>query len=102
MNRLTSWDDFWPWYLEEHSDPRNQWLHVLAVITNVVITATALISGRWALLLVGPLCAYSMAWTGHLVFQRNVPASIRYPYWSLKAELRMVWLKLRGVPLDAQ
>lgn len=37
----------------------------------------------------GVVWAYGCAWTGHFGFEKNRPASFKYPLWSFAADLRL-------------
>jgi len=50
---------------------------VLAVLAIAVLSANP-----WWLLGM-PLVGYGFAWVGHFFFERNKPATFRYPLWSL-------------------
>lgn len=55
----------------------------------VLILAVAAWFSPW-FVLPATLWGYAWAWTGHFVFEKNRPATFRYPFWSLVADLRMV------------
>jgi hypothetical protein len=40
--------------------------------------------------------AYAVAWVGHFGFERNVPATLRYPLLAALCDLRMYGLMWRG------
>jgi hypothetical protein len=80
--RLASFRDFYPFYLNEHRDRTCRRLHFvgssLAVACLVLLLATG--SAWW--LLAGVLCGYGCAWIGHFFFEKNRPATFRYPLYS--------------------
>jgi hypothetical protein len=43
-----------------------------------------------------PVLVYPFAWTGHLVFEKNTPATWSNPWYSVLADLRMTWDIVRG------
>ena len=93
---LGSFAEFWPHYLAEHTCPRCRFVHYLAAASVVTLLVTAVVTGNgWWLLLV-PVAAYGLAWLGHFVFERNRPATWMHPWWSLRAEWRMVFLACTG------
>jgi hypothetical protein len=99
MARLKSFEEFWPFYVEQHSAPTNQRLHVAGVLAAVTVLAVAVALGRWALVPLAIAVGYAFSWVGHFVFERNKPATFQYPLWSFMGDLRMVSRKLRGKPL---
>ena len=93
---LHSFDDFWPYYLREHSRPRTRALHYVGTSLVIGIALYAVLSGNWALLLVLPVAGYGFAWFAHFAVEKNRPATITYPHCSLGADFSMWWLWLRG------
>ncbi|MCL6698875.1 DUF962 domain-containing protein [Sphingomonas sp. NSE70-1] len=91
-----SFQEFWPFYLREHSKPKTRLLHYIGTSIVVALAVLALLSGRLLLLLAIPLAGYGFAWFAHFRVERNRPATFTYPLWSLAADFRMWWLWLTG------
>lgn len=99
--RIAFYRDFWPFYLSEHRHPTSRRLHFVGTALTFVFFAAALFS-REALWIVGaPVFGYFFAWTGHFFFEKNRPATFRYPVWSLISDYRMFFLWLGG-KLDSE
>ncbi|MDF3981834.1 DUF962 domain-containing protein [Luteibacter sp. PPL201] len=96
MARFASFGEFYPYYLGEHADVRCRRLHVAGSSLVLVVVASALLTGRWSLLWLAPLAGYGFAWIGHLVFEKNRPATFRHPWYSLLGDWRMFVDVLRG------
>jgi hypothetical protein len=94
--KFRSFEEFWPYYLREHSKPRTRLLHYIGTSIVVGIAAVALLSGNLLLLLAIPLAGYGFAWIAHFIVERNRPATFTYPLWSLAADFKMWWLWLTG------
>ncbi|HET9315448.1 MAG TPA: DUF962 domain-containing protein [Vicinamibacteria bacterium] len=93
--KLTSYEEFWPYYVSEHSLPSTRVLHFVG--TSLVLACVVLgvlISPWW--LLAAPLAGYGFAWVGHFFFEHNRPATFTYPLWSLRGDFRMFRLILLG------
>ena len=84
-----SFAEFYPFYLQEHGHPTCRRLHfigttlVLATVTWVLMTAN-----WWGLLLL-PVIGYGFAWVGHFVYEKNRPATFKYPGYSLAGDFVM-------------
>lgn len=91
-----SFEDFWPYYLREHADPRNRMLHLMG--TGAALSAIAVGAATLNPVLIGvaPVFGYGAAWVGHFVIEKNRPATFKYPLWSLRGDLRMFRLAVTG------
>ena len=65
----TTFSDFYPFYIAEHTNRINRTLHFVGTNIVVMIFIAALLTGRVKLLLLAPLCGYGFAWVGHFFFQ---------------------------------
>jgi hypothetical protein len=95
MDRLTTFAEFWPFYLEQHRDPTNRRLHFVGstLALGCVVAALLVTPIAWAF---APLCGYGFAWVGHFFFEKNRPATFTYPLWSLMGDAKMYALTWRG------
>ncbi|MEM9045424.1 MAG: DUF962 domain-containing protein [Pseudomonadota bacterium] len=84
-----SFAEFYPYYLAEHSDATSRKLHYIGTSLAMGLLIYALVTGSWALLIAVPVAGYLFAWIGHMVFEKNKPATFRYPFWSLLGDFRM-------------
>ena len=104
MARLHStFAEFWPFYLREHSKASTRALHYVGTSLVVLIAIAAVVTGRWMGLIALPLAGYAFAWVAHFGVEKNRPATFTYPLWSLAADFRMwaLWLTGRlGAELD--
>lgn len=94
--RFASFAEFYPYYLDEHSHPVCRALHYAGSLLVLVLLAYTLYSGSWRLLLLLPLVGYGFAWLGHFGFERNRPATFRYPLYSFIGDWVMLWQFLTG------
>jgi hypothetical protein len=88
--------EFWPIYLAAHADRRNRALHYAATLGALGAAALGLLTWDWRWLIAAPVIGYAPAWLGHLVFERNRPATFAHPVWSLAGDFRMLALFLAG------
>lgn len=82
-------EEFWPFYLEEHSDPVNRRLHIIGTTLGVVWAVGCLLTGRWRWIPLAFVPGYAFAWVGHFRFQKNRPATFKYPGKSLAGDFVM-------------
>ena len=94
--RFATFDDFFLYYLRQHREPQNRVLHACGTALGVLIVIFSFaLHHPWFALLFLPV-AYSFAWFGHLVVERNHPATWEYPWWSFIADFRMLRLMVTG------
>src|SRR5262252_881194 len=89
--RFESFEEFWPFYVSEHSHPLNRRLHFIGTSCVISIAASALTTGQWWMLPAAPVAGYGFAWIGHFLVEKNRPATFKYPLWSLRADYVMWW-----------
>ena len=90
--RYRSFAAFYPFYLTEHVNPVSRRLHVVG--TSLVIACLALGFLRdWRFFLAAPLVGYGFAWVGHFAFEKNRPATFKYPLYSLAGDFRL-WFEV--------
>jgi hypothetical protein len=99
--RITTYEAFWPYYLNEHSRPLSRALHYIGSTLAVLCLLAFLGSGDWRFLLLGLVCGYGPAWIGHFFVEKNRPATFKYPFWSLFSDFRMYFCFLSG-SIDAE
>lgn len=87
--RFASFREFYPYYLSEHSDRTCRRLHFVGTSLVIGVLAWVLASGTWAGLVLLPLVGYGFAWVGHFAFEKNRPATFRYPLYSLAGDFVM-------------
>jgi len=95
--KFSSFAEFYPFYLGEHSNRICRRLHFTgsALVLGVI---AAVIMGRlgplWLFAI--PVIGYGFAWVGHFVFEKNRPATFTYPLWSLIGDWVMFGEMLTG------
>jgi hypothetical protein len=73
--KFTSFSEFYPFYLSEHSHQTSRRLHFVG--TSIALVLAAFVQG------------YAFAWIGHFFFEHNRPATFKYPFYSFAGDLRM-------------
>lgn len=90
-HRFQSFAEFYPYYLQEHSNDTCRRLHYVGSLLVLYILGYALLTQQWLWLLALPLAGYGFAWVGHFVFEKNKPATFKYPLYSFMGD----WVMLR-------
>lgn len=96
MEKMTTYEEFWPYYLREHSKPATRGWHYFGTAVALLILTYAIITGTWWLLLVAIVSGYFFAWVSHGAIERNKPATFTYPFWSLISDFRMLYCFVTG------
>ena len=92
MNRTAqyrSFAEFYPYYLDEHSNPTCRRLHFVGTSLVIALLAYSIASASWLLLLALPVVGYGFAWIGHFFFEKNRPATFSHPLYSLIGDFAM-------------
>lgn len=80
---FTSFKEFYPFYLNEHSDATCRTLHFVGSWLVLAVIAVSIYLGNYALLWLIPVVGYGFAWVGHFFFEKNKPATFKHPLYSL-------------------
>jgi len=94
--RYTRFDDFYPYYLQEHSNRTCRRLHFVGSSLALLLLAAGLVTQQWWLLGVAVVEGYGFAWVGHFFFEHNKPATFKYPWFSYRGDWKMWWQTLTG------
>jgi len=95
MEKLQTFEQFWPFYLSQHQSAINRYLHVFGLLMAIPVIYSAMVFDMlWLLFL--PICGYGFAWVGHFIVEKNRPATFTYPLWSFMADFKMCYLILTG------
>jgi hypothetical protein len=89
MERLKTFEEFWPFYVSQHRLPTTRALHFAG--TTMVLAALAIavvrLSPLWVLAAL--VLGYGPAWIGHFFFEKNRPATFTYPLYSFMGDWAM-------------
>lgn len=96
-----SMEEFWGFYLSQHSKPGTRRWHFLGTLASLACAVLAAATGRAAILLAAPVLGYGMAWYSHFFVEGNRPATFGHPVWSFICDYRMFVLILTG-RIDAE
>jgi hypothetical protein len=94
--RYKSLDEFWPYYVGEHSRRLTRIFHFIGNTNLFIWLFMAMLRRRPRYVIWGVISSYIFAWIGHFYVERNRPATFEYPVLSALADMRMYGLMLRG------
>jgi hypothetical protein len=92
-----TFEEYWPYYVSQHQDATNRRMHFVG--TTLAMGCLALTPWVPMAALAAPVAVYSLAWLGHLAFEKNKPATWmggKYILWSARGDLRMWMYMLEG------
>lgn len=95
-HRIKSYSEFYQYYLTEHQNKASRILHFIGTFLVFVLLVLAIVQGwgwRWILV---PVVGYGFAWIGHAFFEKNKPATFKYPFWSLISDFKLFFEILFG------
>ncbi|WP_444931231.1 Mpo1-like protein [Microbulbifer sp. SSSA002] len=87
--KFESFREFYPFYLQEHSNLICRRLHFLGTSLVFATILAALVTSNILWLAVTPVAGYGLAWIGHFFFENNRPATFKYPVYSFIGDFVM-------------
>lgn len=94
--RYDSFAQFYPYYLAQHVHRLCRRAHFLGTSSAIAAIALFVASPNPLWLLLAVVTGYGGAWIGHVVFEKNRPATFDYPWYSFRADWVMYWEMLTG------
>ncbi|HEY5885789.1 MAG TPA: DUF962 domain-containing protein [Pyrinomonadaceae bacterium] len=92
----SSFAQFWPHYVSEHSRPGTRMLHLVGTTIAIATLVYFIATGRWWLFPLALIPGYGAAWIGHFFIEKNRPATFQHPLWSFMGDYKMIWMMLTG------
>ena len=87
--RFKNFGEFYPFYLGEHSNIACRRLHFIGTWLVIGMAILAIWRREPAWLWLMPVVGYGFAWAGHFFFEKNRPATFKYPFYSLAGDFVM-------------
>src|SRR3954463_6388182 len=83
---FSSFGDFYPFYLSQHSDRTCRRLHFVGTSLGVAASLHAFATLEFGWMVAGIATGYAFAWVGHFFFEKNRPATFTYPLYSFMGD----------------
>lgn len=93
MAGYSSFREFYPFYLGEHANLVCRRLHFFGSLGALGCLAVALVQRNPWWLLAALVCGYAFAWIGHFFFEKNRPATFKYPFYSFAGD----WVMFKDI-----
>jgi hypothetical protein len=94
--KFRSYDEFFQFYLHEHSDAGNRRMHALGMFLGFVVAVAAVATRHYRYVLLWVPIAYALSFAGHFLIEKNKPATFGHPFWSFISDFRMLGLMVTG------
>ncbi|MFT6070377.1 MAG: hypothetical protein ACJAT2_000823 [Bacteriovoracaceae bacterium] len=91
MTEYKTLKEFYPYYLTEHNLGVSRSLHFIGTSLVIINLIAFIVSLSFKFLLMSVFFGYFFAWLGHFVFEKNRPATFKYPLKSLASDFIMFW-----------
>lgn len=96
VKEYQTFKDFYPFYLSQHQNETSRHLHFIGTTLVILFVAHAMMMENYWLLLAALVSGYGFAWVGHFFFEKNRPATLEHPFYSLWGDFVMykdMWLR---------
>ena len=93
--RFKTFAEFYPFYLQEHSNRTCRRLHFVGTSLSLLFLIGLVTTGHIWYLVTAFVSGYGFAWVGHFVFEKNRPASFKRPLFSFRGD----WVMWRDMLL---
>eukprot|EP01100_Stratorugosa_tubuloviscum_P004911 TRINITY_DN2240_c1_g3_i1.p1 TRINITY_DN2240_c1_g3~~TRINITY_DN2240_c1_g3_i1.p1 ORF type:complete len:117 (+),score=38.51 TRINITY_DN2240_c1_g3_i1:48-398(+) len=89
LKNFKNFEEFYPFYLGEHANQINRRLHIIGTTSAFLFIIYMFLTFKFQFFFVIFLIGYGFAWIGHFFFEKNKPATFKYPRWSLQGDFQM-------------
>jgi hypothetical protein len=96
VQEARNFSEFWPYYVLAHRQPLTRIFHSAGTLVGWALLISAILFGRYWLILAALVVPYTLAWFSHFFVEHNRPATFGHPLWSWLADQKMVALVLSG------
>jgi hypothetical protein len=93
---MRQFDERFEEYMRGHTSEASRWMHVAGMAAAAGAAATAVARRRPRLLWAVPGAFFGFAWSGHFLFERNLPVGFTDPGAAFSGDLKMIWMMATG------
>lgn len=94
--KFQSLKEFYPYYISEHQNTTCRILHFIGTSLLLLSLFTGILFHDLRFIVAIPFIGYGFAWIGHFFFEKNKPATFKYPLYSLASDFLLFWDLLNG------
>ena len=94
--KFQSLKEFYPYYLSEHQNTTCRILHFIGTGLLLLSLFAGVLFHDLRFIVAIPFIGYGFAWIGHFFFEKNKPATFKYPLYSLASDFLLFWDLLNG------
>ena len=94
--KFNSFKEFYPFYLSEHSKTSTKITHLIGSFGVILILIYSFYASNLKFILYAQIFGYGFAWIGHFIFEKNKPATFKFPFYSFIGDWVMLIDILRG------
>ena len=84
-----NFEEFYPYYIDEHKNKYNKPLHFIGTSIFFIFMIIFISSLDPRYIFYAFLSGYGWAWIGHFFIEKNKPATFYFPFYSLRGDWRM-------------
>ena len=97
MSRFESFEEFFRFYVSQHSKPATRWVHFVSTHAGATLGLIGIVRRRPLLLLAAPVATYGPAFLSHYLIEKNSPVTLSgNVLWAMRGDLRMITTMWRG------
>ena len=92
-NKFKSFKEFYPYYLMEHKKSSTKLFDAIGTLSGLVSLILFIYFKEYKYIFISPILGYSFAWFSHAFFEKNKPATFKYPLFSFLGD----WFMLKDI-----
>ena len=97
MSTFETFDEFFRYYVSQHSKPATRWVHFVSTHAGAALGLAGIARRRPLLLLAAPVATYGPAFLSHYLIEKNSPVTLSGKVlWAMRGDLRMITTMWRG------